>query len=49
MGCKFYLGGDAHSPEEFAPRKEEFRLLIDALDLTEEDKFPFVKEHMAKW
>ncbi len=48
MGCKFYLGGDAHVPEEFAPRKEEFRLLIDALDLTEEDKFPFVKEHMAK-
>lgn len=48
MGCKFYLGGDAHTPEEFAPRKEEFRLLIDALCLTEEDKLPFVKEHIAK-
>lgn len=48
MGCKFYLGGDAHVPEEFAPRKEEFRLLIDALGLTEEDKLPFVKEHIAK-
>lgn len=48
MGCKFYLGGDAHTPEEFASRKEEFRLLIDALDLTEEDKLPFVKAHIAK-
>lgn len=48
MGCKFYLGGDAHVPEEFAPRKEEFRLLIDALNLTEDDKFSFVKEHLAK-
>lgn len=48
MGCKFYLGGDAHSPEEFAPRKEEFRLLIDLLALTEDDKHPFVKENIAK-
>lgn len=48
MGCKFYLGGDAHTPEEFAPRKEELQLLIDILELTEEDKLPFVKEHIAK-
>ena len=48
MGCKFYLGGDAHTPEEFAPRKEELQLIVDLLQLTEEDKMPFVKEHMAK-
>lgn len=48
MGCKFYLGSDAHTPEEFAPRKEEFQCFIDALKLTEEDKFPFVLENIAK-
>lgn len=48
MGCKFYLGGDAHVPEEFAPRKEELQILVDALNLTEDDKLPFVKEYIAK-
>lgn len=48
MGCKFYLGGDAHKPEEFMPRKEEWQFLVDTLELTEDDKLPFVKENIAK-
>ena len=47
-GCKFYLGGDAHTPEEFMPRKKEMQQLVDILELTEADKFAFVKEHIAK-
>lgn len=47
-GCKFYLGGDAHTPEEFMPRKEQLQQLVDILELTEADKFAFVKEHIAK-
>lgn len=47
-GCKFYLGGDAHTPEDFIPRKEELQQLVDRLELTEEDKHPFVKENIAK-
>lgn len=48
MGCKFYLGGDSHTPEEFIPRNEEHRQIVDALGLTEDDKHPFVKEHIVK-
>ena len=48
MGCKFYLGGDAHEPEAFAGRKALFEQLIDLLELTEEDKFPLVKKHLAE-
>jgi histidinol phosphatase-like PHP family hydrolase len=41
-GCKFYLGSDAHTPEAFNTAGERFRSVIDALELTEEDKFrPF--------
>ena len=41
-GCKFFLGSDAHAPEGFHDAMERFSALINALDLTEEDKFrPF--------
>ena len=38
-GCKFYLGSDSHTPQEFNGLKETFEYAIDALGLTEEDKF----------
>lgn len=48
MGCKFYLGGDAHDPECLASRKLWFERMVDMLELTEDDKFDFVKKHIAK-
>ena len=42
-GCKFYLGSDAHSVKDFALSRQRFSSMIDALGLTEEDKFPFAK------
>ncbi len=46
MGCKFYLGGDAHHPENFTHiRKEKFQHIVDLLDLTEDDKWEFVKQN----
>ncbi len=47
VGCKFYLGGDAHSPEDSASVIARFRKQVDLLDLDEEDKLPFVREHLA--
>jgi histidinol phosphatase-like PHP family hydrolase len=47
MGCKFYLGGDAHDPECLASRRMWFERMVDLLDLTEDDKFDFVKAHIA--
>ena len=38
-GCKFYLGSDAHLPEEFDGFHEIYSHVITALDLTENDKF----------
>ncbi len=40
-GCKFYLGSDAHRPAELDSAMARFTEIIDALDLTEEDKFRF--------
>ncbi|MBR2042850.1 MAG: hypothetical protein IJ946_00765 [Clostridia bacterium] len=41
-GCKFYLGSDAHSLGEFDDVGERFVTVINALSLTEADKFrPF--------
>ena len=40
-GCKFYLGSDAHHPEELAVAKNRFEMIIDALELSESDKFVF--------
>lgn len=42
-GCKFYLGSDAHSPSALEKAPARFEAIIDALDLTEDDKFAFVK------
>ncbi|MBQ8880257.1 MAG: hypothetical protein IJY69_05430 [Clostridia bacterium] len=38
-GCKFYLGSDSHHPEEFRGVINRFENVIDALSLTEDDKF----------
>ena len=43
-GCKFYLGSDAHHPEELKRAKNNFEAIIDLLGLTEEDKIPFLLE-----
>jgi len=41
-GCKFYLGGDAHSPADFDRAPAVFRGMLDYLDLDESHKFnPF--------
>lgn len=37
--CKFYLGSDAHAPEEFDGFHEIYDRVITALDLKEDDKF----------
>lgn len=39
MGCKFYMGSDAHHPDALDNAKEIFERAIDLLELTEEDKF----------
>ncbi len=39
MGCKFYLGTDAHNPSFFENAKEVFERAIECLGLTENDKF----------
>lgn len=38
-GCKFYFGMDAHVPSELAAAKQRFEKIVDALELTEDDKF----------
>lgn len=40
-GCKFYLGGDAHTPEELAKTRARFERNVDRLGLEESDKFNF--------
>lgn len=38
-GCKFYLGSDAHHPKGLMEAKALFERAVDALSLTEEDKY----------
>lgn len=38
-GCKFYCGSDAHQPWELSQAPERFQKAVDALALTEDDKF----------
>jgi hypothetical protein len=38
-GCKFYLGSDAHTPDEFKQINEIFDYAIEVLRLKEDDKF----------
>ena len=42
-GCKFYLGSDAHSPADFEHSKKRFEAMVDALTLSESDKFDLVR------
>jgi len=39
MGCKFYLGSDAHHPDRLYASKAIFERAIDLLELAESDKF----------
>lgn len=39
-GCKFYLGSDAHYPKNFERSLARFEAITEALNLTEDDKFP---------
>ena len=49
LGCKFYLGGDAHHPEAFATAlSQKMNPLIDLLGLEESDKLPFIPETIAR-
>ena len=41
-GCKFYFGSDAHTPSSLAGALARFEAMAEALNLTEDDKFPFV-------
>lgn len=41
-GCRFYLGSDAHTPDHLAAAHSRFEAITEALDLTEDDKFPLV-------
>lgn len=42
-GCKFYMGSDAHHPDELDTIKAIFERAIDLLGLTEDDKFHLKK------
>lgn len=48
MGCKFYLGSDAHIVEEVIGRRAYFEEVVDALGLEESDKFPLVRSYVEK-
>ncbi len=39
VGCKFYIGSDAHHPAGLDGAMKRFTEIVDALDLQEEDKF----------
>lgn len=41
-GCKFYFGSDAHNPKGLENSRANFETMAEALNLTEDDKFPFV-------
>ena len=48
LGCTFYMGGDAHHPDDFAGiLTRKMNPLIDLLGLEESDKMPFVSETIA--
>ena len=39
QGCKFYMGSDAHHPQDLDPAIAGFKKAVDVLGLTEDDKF----------
>lgn len=45
MGCQFYLGGDAHHPEGFIKTRTRFEKIVEALALTEDNKWELVKQN----
>ncbi len=47
MGCKFYLGSDAHHPAYFKETKGIFERAIDYLELCEKDKIPFLQKNAS--
>ena len=48
LGCKFYIGGDEHIPENFTGQKAKFEHLVDVLGLEESDKLSFVVQNAAR-
>lgn len=42
-GCKFYLGSDAHHPKGLEDAPARFERMVDLLELTEDDKYDFVR------
>jgi histidinol phosphatase-like PHP family hydrolase len=49
LGCKFYMGGDAHHPDDFAGTlSKKMNPMIDLLGLEESDKLPFIPETIAR-
>lgn len=42
--CRFYLGSDAHHPRNLEAAPKIFEMIVDLLDLTEDDKIPFLTE-----
>lgn len=42
-GCKFYLGSDAHNPAGLERAFANYEKIVTLLDLTEEDKIPFLR------
>lgn len=49
QGCGFYLGGDAHHPENFAHTRRQFEAWVDLLDLTEDNKWTFVRQYVSRY
>lgn len=45
-GCKFYLGSDAHHPQQFNGMEENFQNIVNLLELEEKDKFHFPAEQI---
>lgn len=43
-GCKFYLGSDAHSQKGFEQVAGRFNTIIDALNLTEDEKYVILEK-----
>lgn len=48
LGCKFYMGGDAHHPDDFSIiLNRKMNPLIDLLELEEDDKLPYIPQTLA--
>lgn len=46
-GCKFYMGSDAHHPQGLDEARALFEKAVDALELTEDDKFIIKKDNIG--